>query len=119
MRLPSETCCLFPGVPITLKALKRKETDFAPKTLGDHIRKRRLVLGTLKKTVAKHLGVTQPPLTNWEKDGIAPPLLAISRVVSFLGHDPFPPTPKTLAERLKAKRRELGWSQRMAARQLG
>ena len=106
-------------VPITLKALKRKETDFEPKSLGDHIRKRRLIVGITQKEVAKQLGVTQTTLIKWEKGRTVPPLLAMSRVVRFLGHDPFPPVPKTLADRLKAKRRELGWTQKTAARQLG
>jgi transcriptional regulator with XRE-family HTH domain len=105
--------------PITLKALKRKETEFAPQTWGDHIRKRRLVLGITQKEVAKMLGVTQSTLINWEKGRSVPPLLTMSRVVRFLGHDPFPPAPKTLVDRLKAKRRELGWTQKTAARQLG
>jgi DNA-binding XRE family transcriptional regulator len=104
---------------ITLKALKRKETDFAPQTLGDHIRKRRLVMGITQKEVAKQIGVSQFTLINWEKGRTVPPLLTMSRVIRFLGHDPLPPTPKTLAERLKAKRRELGWTQSTAARQLG
>ena len=106
-------------VPITLKALKRKETDFEPKSVGDHIKKRRLIVGITQKEVAKQLGVTQTTLINWEKDRTVPPLLAMSRVVRFLGNDPFPPAPKTLADRLKAKRRELGWTQKTAARQLG
>ena len=45
--------------PITLKTLKRKETDFEPKTVGDHLRKRRLQLGLTQKAFAKLLRVNQ------------------------------------------------------------
>ena len=34
---PQGCVALLQVVPITLKALKRKETDFAPQTVGDHI----------------------------------------------------------------------------------
>jgi transcriptional regulator with XRE-family HTH domain len=39
-------------------------------------------------------------------------------VIRFLGYNPLQ-APTTIAERLKAKRRELGWTQKTAARKLG
>jgi len=44
-------------MPITLKALKPKETDFEPQTLGEHVRKRRLELKLTQKQAAERLGV--------------------------------------------------------------
>jgi DNA-binding XRE family transcriptional regulator len=44
-------------VPITLKALKLKETDLEPQTLGEHLRKRRLELGHTQHQAAERLGV--------------------------------------------------------------
>ena len=39
-------------------------------------------------------------------------------ILQFLGYDPYP-KPKTLPERMLAKRRAMGWSIKEAARQLG
>ena len=50
---------LLQFAPIRLKALKPKETDFEPQTIGDHIRKRRLLLKLTKKAVAGILKVSQ------------------------------------------------------------
>jgi len=42
----------------------------------------------------------------------------MSAIIRSLGYDPFP-EPKSIAERLLAKRRAMGWSIKEAARQLG
>ena len=42
----------LPWVPVTLKGLIPKKTDFEPKTLGEHVRKRRLDLGLNQKQAA-------------------------------------------------------------------
>ena len=44
---------ILPSMPVTLNALKPKQTDFRPSTLGDHIRKRRLELGLSQKETAR------------------------------------------------------------------
>ena len=38
------------------------------KTLGDHLRKRRLDLGLLQREVADRLGVTKDTIHNWESN---------------------------------------------------
>ena len=53
---------------------------------------------------------------NWETGTTKPVLRFIRRIIEFLGYDPEPPNPVTIADRLKAKRRERAWSQREAAR---
>jgi len=109
---------LLQFAPITLKALKPKETDFEPQTLGEDIRKRRLQLGLTQKQAAERLGVTHWTVLNWEKDHTERPIESMPDIIRFLGYDPFP-EPKNLPERLLAKRRAMGWSIREAARQLG
>ena len=104
--------------PITLKALKPKETDFEPQTLGEHVRKRRLELRLTQKQAAERLGVNPWTVLNWEKDHTAPPIESMPAIIRFLGYDPFP-EPKNIPERLLAKRRAMGWSIKEAARQLG
>ena len=105
-------------VPITLKALKPKETDFEPQTLGEHVRKRRLELRLTQKQAAKRLGVNPWTVLNWEKDHTEPPIESMPTIIRFLGYDPFP-EPKNIPERLLTKRRAMGWSIREAARRLG
>ena len=95
-----------------------KPYDFEPKTLGEHIRKRRRKLGLMQKEIADQLGVNPWTVLNWENGHTVPPIGSMPTVVRFLGYDPFP-QPQTLAEHLLAKRREMGWSVKEAAQVLG
>lgn len=106
-------------MPLTLKALKPKVTDCSPVLLGEHIKKRRLGLGFTQKEAGTHLGVTSFTVTNWECGLRKPAIQHLPAICQFLRYDPEPPTPHTLAERLAAKRRQFGWSQRVAAQKLG
>ena len=89
-----------------------------PISLGDHIRKRRLKLGLFQKELAQRLGVNPWTILNWEKGDTEPPIASIPAIVRFLGYDPFP-QPKTLAQHLLAKRREMGWAIVKAAEVVG
>jgi transcriptional regulator with XRE-family HTH domain len=104
--------------PITLKALKPKETDFEPETLGEHVRKRRLELRLTQTQAAERLGVNPWTVLNWEKEHTEPPIESMPAIIRFLGYGLFP-EPKNIPERLLAKRRAMGWSMKEAARQLG
>ncbi len=105
-------------MPIQLKALKPKETDFEPQTLGQHCRKRRLELGLTQARVAERLGVNAWTVLNWEKGHTEPPVASMGAILWFLGYDPFP-VPKTLAAGLLRKRRMMGWSIRQVALKAG
>jgi transcriptional regulator with XRE-family HTH domain len=109
---------LLQFVPITLKALKPKKTDFEPRSLGEHVRKRRLELRLTQKQVAEQLGVNPWTVLNWEKDKTEPPIESIPAILRFLKYDPFL-EPKSLPECLLAKRRAMGWPIKEAARHLG
>ena len=113
-----ERIALLQFVPITLKALKPKETDFEPQTFGEHVRKRRLELRLTQKQTAEQLGVNPWTVLNWEKGHTEPPIASMPAILRILGYDPFP-EPKNIPERLLAKRRAMGWSIKEAARQLG
>lgn len=108
----------MPCLPVTLKALKPKEFDFEPKTLGEHVRKRRLELRLTQKGAGECLGVNVFTVLNWEKGKRKPPIEAIPRIIGFLGYDPFP-KPTSHSEQLTALRRAMGWTVKEAARQLG
>ena len=59
-----------------------------PRTLGEHIRKRRLDLGLTQKELASALGVDQWTVINWEVRGRTPAPQVMPRVVQFLGYLP-------------------------------
>ena len=99
--------------------MKPKETDFEPQTLGEHIKKKRLELGLTQKEAGKQLGVTLFTVINWECSFRIPAIRHRPAIRQFLGYDPEQPAPKTIAERLRAKRQELGWSQKEAAERIG
>jgi transcriptional regulator with XRE-family HTH domain len=105
-------------VPIRLKALKPKETDFEPKTLGEHVRKRRLELKLNQRQAADRLRVNPWTVLNWEKGDTEPLIEAVPVILRFLGYNSFP-EPRSLPERLLAKRRAMGWPIWKAAREIG
>jgi transcriptional regulator with XRE-family HTH domain len=109
---------LLQSVPIRLKALKIKKTDLIPSSLGEHVKKKRLELGLTQKEAATHLGVTSFTVTNWEHGLRKPSVQHLPAICQFLGYDPEQRTPRTPAEWLAAKRRQFGWTQRMAAQEL-
>ena len=105
-----------PGVPVTLKSLRKKDYSEDPKTLGEHLKKCRRKLGLLQREAAERMGILTETYLNWEKGHTEPVASQFRPVVAFLGYDPTP-GPKTLAERLEAKRRATGMTfEQVAAR---
>jgi transcriptional regulator with XRE-family HTH domain len=109
----------LPYVRISRKSLIQKAWDFEPQSLGDHIRRRRLVLAITQEEAAARLSVNAWTVHNWEIGKTKPAIEFIPALVEFLGYDPEPVDEGTLAGRLVARRRELGLSQREAARSIG
>lgn len=89
------------------------------RTIGDHLRKKRLDLGLLQKEVAQRLGVDTDSVTNWEKGYSSPLLRLIPKVIQFLGYIPGDLQGLPLGERIVAIRRTLGIRQEDLARELG
>ncbi len=56
------------GVPLTLKSLRPKDYSESPKTMGEHLKKRRKKLGLLQREAAEQMGILTETYTNWEKD---------------------------------------------------
>jgi DNA-binding XRE family transcriptional regulator len=61
------------------------------RTIGDHIRKRRLDLGLLQREVALRIGVDKTTVYNWEAGRATPSLRGLPAVIWFLGYDPADP----------------------------
>ena len=106
MGQPHRRVAFLPLGPITLKSLKPKLYRDPPETLGEHLRKRRMVFGLLQEDVALRLRVNEWTYLGWEHDRRRPPVRFLPRIIEFLGYDPFPE-----AKRIEAKCRKLGLSQ--------
>lgn len=68
--------------------LVRTPLPTAPKTLGEHLHKKRKALGLTQRQLAQLLMVSQPTLAGWEADQPSP---THARVIAWLGFDPQQP----------------------------
>jgi len=111
----------LPFCKVTLKAEKPASALYPKKlkTLGDHLRKRRLNLNLLQKEVAQKIGVDKASIYNWENNRISPSIYSIPKIIGFLGYVPFDIKTKTLEEKIKTYRLILGLSQKKLANLLG
>ena len=89
-----------------------------PKTVGDHIRRRRLGLKMLQRDMAKQLGVDKTSVFNWEANASSPEIRYMPAIIRFLGYNPLPEA-NGWGERLVRHRTSLGLSQKEAALKLG
>jgi transcriptional regulator with XRE-family HTH domain len=88
------------------------------KTLGDHIRKRRLDLGLPQKDVAERIGADVASICNWESNCIQPMVHCLAAVIGFLGYNPLPEA-DDLIGKFKRLRISLGLTQEQLAQKLG
>jgi transcriptional regulator with XRE-family HTH domain len=114
LRIPALPCC-----HIALRAQRPLHDSYpkSVKTIGDHIRKRRLDLGLLQSEIARQIGVCTSPVCNWEGNESTPVPRFMPAIHTFLGYDPAP-KPLSLADRIRLGRRALGLSQRQLAARL-
>jgi len=57
-----------------------------PKTIGEHIKKRRLQLHLMQSDLAKFFGVHKGSIQNWERGVYEPAGRFIPRIVGWLGY---------------------------------
>ena len=60
------------------------------KTLGDHIRKRRLDLRLFQEQVSEQIGVDEDTIFRWEGNKSKPQVQFIPAIIKFLGYNPLP-----------------------------
>ena len=111
----------LPFTHLILKTRKPRNPAYPEhlKTLGDHIRQRRLDLGMHQKDVAARVNATTSTVTNWEKGRSHPRLYLLPKVIEFLGYDPFAINATTIGKRIKYYRIQKGLSFRNLAKELG
>lgn len=88
------------------------------RTIGDHIRRRRLSLKLKQEQVAARIGVDQCSLYNWENGRSKPSIGYMPTIIRFLGYNPLPKA-TTMGARLVRHRTTLGLSQAEAAKRIG
>jgi transcriptional regulator with XRE-family HTH domain len=105
---------------VTLKAERPLPPAYpnSLKTLGDHLRKKRIDLKLLQKEVAQKLGVDEASVHNWERGHTTPSLSFMPRIIKFLGYVPFEIPSGSLGEKIRAYRRIIGLSRKALAREL-
>jgi transcriptional regulator with XRE-family HTH domain len=87
------------------------------RTIGDHIRARRLELSLLQREVAEDIGTSPESIRNWELGKAEPSIRCLPAIMRFLGYSPLP-GPQSLGEALVTARRLRGISRKTLAREL-
>jgi transcriptional regulator with XRE-family HTH domain len=115
-RWPQRHCCVafLPFGPISLRSLRVPPFVREPKTLGEHLRRRRVLLGLHQWQAAEMLATTAWTYRNWENGKTTSGAVAYRGIVEFLGYHPHP-SPQTLGERLLKLRRCRGLTSRAVA----
>jgi len=102
-----------------LKSLRPVSYSRNPKSLAEHLLKKRSELGLRQIDVAQSMGIDVFTYLTWEKGQVINPEIRKWKVIiEFLGYEPNG-EPKNFAERLKAYRRKHGLSQKKLAHIVG
>jgi transcriptional regulator with XRE-family HTH domain len=114
---------LTPALPfchVRLKTKKPKPPNYPKylKSIGVHIRKKRLDLVLPQRDVAAQIGVSQNTIYNWERNATSPQVHDLPGIIQFLGYNPLPPV-RMEGERLVRNRYELGLTRKEIAKRLG
>jgi transcriptional regulator with XRE-family HTH domain len=111
----------LPFCKVALRAEKPVSVNYPKelKTLGNHLRKKRLDLKLLQKEVAKKLGTTPCTVRNWETNKSNPSLAFIPTIVQFLGYVPYDTSNQDFGKKIAVRRCFLGLRQKDLARLIG
>ncbi|TMB57472.1 MAG: helix-turn-helix domain-containing protein [Deltaproteobacteria bacterium] len=112
-RPASRTCT--PALPCChLQLSAQKPTDPTlpryPQTLGEHLRRRRRLLGLFQREVATWIGVDALTVLNWERGKVVPQVHHLPRIHGFLGYCLWRPA-EYPGDVLRQAREALGLSQ--------
>ena len=88
-----------------------------PRTLGQHIRHRRLSLGKKQEDVARQLGTLREVYDRWERDERVPVVSEWPGIIGFLGY--YPGRQESIGDLVLKARRLRGLSQTKMAASLG
>lgn len=97
--------------------LRKKGVVPHPKTLGEHLRNRRLVLKLRQEDVARQFGTLREVYERWERDEREPVVSEWPGILRFLGYYPVPEN--TQADLVLKARRYQGVGQKTLAKAVG
>jgi transcriptional regulator with XRE-family HTH domain len=111
----------LPFCHISLKAEKPRNPAYPEslKSLGDHLRKKRLDLKLFQRDVAQIVGADTTTVFYWESNRVTPSLKYLPKIIDFLGYVPLDILPEKPGEKIAFYRRLLGLGQRELGRLLG
>lgn len=106
--------------PVVLIASKPLNLAYPtnPKTIGEHIKKKRMDLGLMQKDIAKIIGVTKGTISYWEATDNPLRVKSYPGIIRFLGYIPFE-IGDSPAEQLLGYRRILGLTHKGVAEKWG
>ena len=87
-----------------------------PKTIGEHLRKRRMDLGLYQAEVARRFNVSEDCITYWENGRSVPQVRYYPQVIAFLGYYPFNHETDTFGGKITRYKNEHGLSYRKLAK---
>jgi DNA-binding XRE family transcriptional regulator len=90
-----------------------------PKSIGEHLKKRRLQLQLLQADTAKIFDVCEDSITGWENGRSIPQIQYYPKLIEFLGYNPFLVETETLGGRIKKYRIEQGLSHKKLGEKIG
>ena len=114
--IPALPCLRFESK--TLKLMHISYPEY-PKTIGDHIKKKRMDLKLLQKDVAKIFNVSEGCITYWENNRSSPLIQYYPNVIKFLGYCPLEFNLDTFKGRIMAYRYLNGLSRKNFAKKMG
>src|SRR6185295_603497 len=88
------------------------------RTLGDHLKKARLLKGLIRREAAAALGVSEETVESWETNQTEAAIWNLPGVVAFVGYDPRE-EPLELGGRIRSFRERQGLSRAALAEKLG
>jgi transcriptional regulator with XRE-family HTH domain len=97
--------------------LRKKGVVPLPRTLGEHLRNRRLAMGLRQDDVASQLGTLREVYERWERDERQPVVSEWPGIISFLGY--YPAREENAADLVLKARRCRGMDQKALARKVG
>ena len=97
--------------------LSKKGLIDQPRSLGQHLRNRRLILGLHQEDVARQLGSLREVYDRWERDERQPVVSQWPGILSFLGYYPY--NQETAADLVLKARRCQGADQKRLANSVG
>jgi DNA-binding XRE family transcriptional regulator len=90
-----------------------------PKTIGEHIKKRRMDLGLYQADVARQFKISEDCVCYWENECSHPHLKYYPLIIAFLGYYPFDHETTTFGGKIRRYKYEHGLSNEKLAKELG